>query len=186
MAKPKNPPPTAEQVQCVRDAWAVLLWDKVRIAQETGLSLQQVVGLIGSTLGSHWSRERVKRQKAHDATLTEQGEEATKRQMRAALALAGAHAIGAEKAERAMASASDVEALQHLRKLPPLREVQIVDRTNTGRPVGDVGIAASVAITGPEDWLARLAAAGVPREPFLGDTPEQAPAEPPADGKPTP
>jgi hypothetical protein len=181
MAKPKKPPPTAEQVQRVRDAWAILLHEKAQIAQDTGLSLQQVVGLIQAH--SFWTRERIKRQHAHDETLAQQGEECTRRQMRAALALAGAHAIGAEKSERAMAAATDNEALLALRRLPPIREVQIVERTNTGRPTGDAGIAATIAITGPDDWLAKLAAAGVPREPFLGDD-APAPDEPPAGGKP--
>jgi hypothetical protein len=190
MAKPKNPPPTAEQVQCVRDAWAVLLWDKPRIAADTGLSRQQVHGLIHAH--SWWSQERAKRQKAHDESLAAQGDECTRRQMRAALAALGAYAVAAEKTERGMVETDDPERLEQWRKvLPPFRDLHHVERVNTGRP----DAISAVAVTATDDrsksllerLIERAGAEGVKTVPFPGDeaTAEgEAAAQPPADAAP--
>lgn len=180
MAAEKRPPPTAEQIQRIRDGWSVRLLDVRSIAEETGLHRATVLAEIRRR--SWWSEQRVRRQKARDEKLAALGEECTRRQMEAALALAGAWAVGAEKAERAMAEASDLQALGSLRRLPSLRDVQVVERVNTNRPV--VGPAPGQAQGEDrtksilERLLDRAGEGQVPTAPFPGEEGERPEADP--------
>jgi hypothetical protein len=186
MAKPKNPPPTAEQEHRVELCWSILLYSKARIAEETGLTPQQVVGLIASNRGQHWTRERVRRLHLRDAEIGEQAAECTRREMDAALAVAGAHKLAAIRGERAIAAApTDVEALKLARHLPTFESAHRVERVNTGRPVAGPPAPPTVGDDRSKSILERAiercreeGLPGIPTEPFPGEEGERPKADP--------
>lgn len=177
---------TAEQVQWIRDAWTIRLLDVRAIAEETGLHRATVLAEIRRH--RFWSAERLKRQQAHDVELSVLGAECTRLEMRAARAVASALAIGAEKAERFFAKASDDEAVAKLGKLPSLRDMAHVERVNTGRPVAGPPAPPPTGADKELSLLDRLRAAGCRTVPFPGDEAEAATAaapDPPGpDGRP--
>jgi hypothetical protein len=123
--------------------------------------------------------------RARDGALAAQGEEATRLQMRAALAALGAYAVAAEKSERGMVEASDPETLEQWKKvLPPFRDLHHVERVNTGRP--DSIAAVDIASTDDrnksllERLIERAGPDGVKTVPFPGDEGDR-PAAPDSD-----
>jgi hypothetical protein len=128
----------------------------------------------------------VRRLHLRNAEIGDQAAECTRREMEAALAVAGAHRIAAVRGERAIAAApTDEAALKLARHLPTFESAHRVERVNSGRPVA--GPPAQLAV-GDERTKSILERAiercreeglpSIPTEPFPGEGQERPKADP--------